>query len=417
MNTWNILLVTCCLAGCSVTDKNVEVIVENPGNTLRKGEIVELSLDRLQEKLDLTDGTILVTDSKNNLVESQITYDNYLIFPVEVDAGCSVSYRLTMGKAVPTDTAVCGRVYPERLDDLAWENDKAAYRVYGPAFQQRGDKGFGYDILTKSVSHPVLEQRYRMELDTVAASRMDALRKEGRHREADSIYHSISYHVDHGNGMDCYNVGSTLGGGTTALMVDSTIIYPYCYKECTVLDNGPLRFTAKLVFHPLTVKQDSNVVETRIISLDKGSYLNRTDVSYSGLSQSETLVTGIVLHEQNSDGYSFCKEENYIAYADSTNDVHSDNGIIFVGAVFNDSALDFGIKLFKKSNSDAIGHVLGYHPYSLESVFRYYWGSGWSKADMPDMQAWESYLKEFSERLRNPLKITINRKKHYGTGF
>ena len=27
----------------------------------------------------------------------------------------------------------------------------------------------------------------------------------------------ISYHVDHGNGMDCYAVGPTLGGGTAAL--------------------------------------------------------------------------------------------------------------------------------------------------------------------------------------------------------
>ena len=33
--------------------------------------------------------------------------------------------------------------------------------------------------------------------------------------------------------------------------VYSTIVYPYCYKDCEILDNGPLRFTAKLVYNPL----------------------------------------------------------------------------------------------------------------------------------------------------------------------
>ena len=80
--------------------------------------------------------------------------------------------------------------------------------------------------------------------------------------------------------MDCYSVGATLGGGTAALMVDSCIIYPYCYKDYDILDNGPLRFTVKLTYPPLIVKNDSNVIETRIITLDKGSHLNYTEITY-----------------------------------------------------------------------------------------------------------------------------------------
>ena len=103
--------------------------------------------------------------------------------------------------------------------------------------------------------------------------------------------------------MDCYNVGPSLGAGTTALLVDSAIVYPYCYKDVEILDNGPLRFTAQLVFNPIKVNNNLNVIETRIISLDKGSYLNKTKIKYSGLSDSETIVSGIVLHSQNPDGY------------------------------------------------------------------------------------------------------------------
>ncbi len=48
--------------------------------------------------------------------------------------------------------------------------------------------------------------------------------------------------------MDCYAVGPTLGAGVAALMVNDTIIYPWCYKHQEILDNGPLRFTVKLEF-------------------------------------------------------------------------------------------------------------------------------------------------------------------------
>ena len=53
----------------------------------------------------------------------------------------------------------------------------------------------------------------------------------------------------------------------------------------------------KLEFTPLTVKGDSTVVETRLITLDAGSHLNKTVVSYSNLKETLPIVAGIVLHE------------------------------------------------------------------------------------------------------------------------
>lgn len=38
-------------------------------------------------------------------------------------------------------------------------------------------------------------------------------------------------------------------------MAGDTIIYPYCYATQEILDNGPLRFTVKLVYNPLVVKE------------------------------------------------------------------------------------------------------------------------------------------------------------------
>ncbi len=49
----------------------------------------------------------------------------------------------------------------------------------------------------------------------------------------------------------------------------------------TVRSDSP----AKLVYNPLVVKEDSSVIETRIISLDKGSQLNKTVVSFDNLQE------------------------------------------------------------------------------------------------------------------------------------
>ena len=98
----------------------------------------------------------------------------------------------------------------------------------------------------------MVEQRYEIALDTVVEHEIRWLIANGYPEKADSLSNAISYHVDHGNGMDCYSVGPTLGGGTAALMVDSTIIYPYCYENYKILNNGPLRFTVKLTYAPLT---------------------------------------------------------------------------------------------------------------------------------------------------------------------
>ncbi len=119
--------------------------------------------------------------------------------------------------------------------------------------------------------------------------------------------------------MDCYAVGPTLGCGTAALMQGDTIIYPYCYRTQEILDNGPLRFTVKLEFNPLVVRGDSNVIETRVITLDAGSYLNKAVISYTNMKEAMPVTTGIVLREP--DGVVAADAANgYITYVDPTTD-------------------------------------------------------------------------------------------------
>lgn len=399
---------TALLVGCG-NSESVTVTISNPLDMERTGEMVEVPVDDIYEQLNLADtAQFVIYDEKAQEVPYQLTYDDKVVFPVSIASNASVNYTIQQGTPGIVNTVVYGRYYPERLDDIAWENDRAAYRAYGPALQRSGEKAYGYDVFTKNTEDLVVEDRYAMELDSMAWVQINALRDAGKKEAADSLVRTISYHVDHGNGMDCYAVGPTLGGGTSALMPDSTIVYPYCYKDYEILDNGPLRFTVKLVFNPLVVKNDSNVIETRIIQLDKGSQLNKTTVTYDYLTQTTPVAAGLVLHAANPKGYTYDASAGYIAYADPTTEPHSDNGIVYVGAVFPE-AVQTRVQLFNKPVGDALGHVLGICDYEAGNEFVYYWGSGWSKYGFPKADDWNKYLKDYAQKVRNPLTVTIQK--------
>lgn len=369
--------------------QSVSVTVTNPLAVDRSGEMVELSMAEVAAKLRLPDtAQIVVWDENEQEVPYQITYDDMLVFPASVKASASAGYTIRVGTPKPVDVAACGRIYPERLDDVAWENDRGAYRAYGPALQATGERAYGYDIWTKNTPEPVVEDRYDAELNR-----------------------GLSYHVDHGNGMDVYAVGPTLGGGTAALYPDSTLVYPYCYEECEVLDNGPLRFTARLVYGPLVVKGDSGVVETRVISLDKGSQLNKARVSYTRLQEAVPVAAGIVIHKENPRGYSYSTDAGYIAYADSTQNAHNGNGVIYAGVVVPAGLHDTKVHLFpeaeRPSRGGALGHVLAVGSYEPDTEFTYYWGSGWSKYGFLADTDWTAYLEDFSRKVRHPLAVSL----------
>ena len=245
------------------------------------------------------------------------------------------------------------------------------------------------------------------ELDADSWKQVNELRKTDP-KAADELVRTFSYHIDHGYGMDCYAVGPTLGAGVSALMVNDTIIYPWCYKTQEVLDNGPLRFTVKLEFNPLAVKGDTAVVETRLITLDAGSHLNRTAVSYSNLKESLPIVTGIVLHEP--DGAVVADAAGgYMTYVDPT--TGPDNGKIFMGAAFPAVVKEAKTVLFpieeKKMRNNADGHVLVVSDYEPGADYVYYWGFAWDRADIKTAEAWNRYMADFAQKVRNPMTVSI----------
>ena len=390
--------------------RTVTVTVTNPLAMERSNEMVEVSMETVTDRLGLADtAQIVVLNADGQQVPYQITYDGKVIFPAAIAAGGTATYTIQTGTPEAFDVKACGRCYPERMDDMAWENDSVAFRAYGPALQAKGERGFGYDLFTKyNTTEPMLEAMYAKELNKETLAKIAELKKTDP-KAAAELSRERSYHIDHGYGMDCYAVGPTLGAGVAALMVNDTIIYPWCYKNQEILDNGPLRFTVKLEFTPLTVKGDSTVVETRLITLDAGSHLNKTAVSYSNLKETLPIVAGIVLHEP--DGAVVADAANgYITYVDPT--TGPDNGKIFMGAAVPAVVKDAKTVLFsekeKKERNNADGHVLAVSDYEPGSEYVYYWGFAWDKADIKTADAWNRYMADFAQKVRNPLTVKVN---------
>ena len=398
------------LSACTQVKETLTVTVSNSLPIERQGEMVEIPMDKVVKELGLADtAQVVVWDKDGVEVPYQITYDDKLIFPASVAAESSNTYTLQIGDPENVSVKACGRVYPERMDDIAWENDLIGCRAYGPTLQKRGERGFGYDLFTKrSTTEPVLEEMYAMQNSSENWAKVNELRKTDP-KAANELVQTFTYHVDHGYGMDCYAVGPTLGAGVAALMVDDAIVYPWCYKDYEILDNGPLRFTLKLEFHPLKVKEDTTVVETRIITLDIGSHLNRTVVSYSSLQESLPVVTGIVLHDTIGAVVTDAKN-GYMTYVDPT--TGPGQGKIFMGAAFPEDIIDAKVVLFpeeeKRSRNNAYGHVLSVSEYEPNGEYVYYWGFAWDQADIQTPEAWNEYMKDFAQKVRTPLKVRID---------
>lgn len=320
-----------------------------------------------------------LTDREGKEIPVQITYDSLVVFRADVPQGARYKYTFQPCDSMPAfKSTVDGRAYPKRRDDISYENELIGIRIYGPGTRDAGEKAFGYDIFfkhpTDSIIVPLL---YAPETDDAVWAKVDSLR--GIDPElAEDFIKSFSYHIDHGLGMDCYAVGSTLGAGVAAIATPDSIHYPWCYESAEILDNGPLRFTLRLDFAPVEI-DGKKVTEHRIISLDSGQHLNHTKVWYEGLERGYNIVTGFPLRDDTAP-IEDC-DAAIIAYSDPTQG--SDNGRALLGLRV-ESPVD---SVITRDN-----HILISKHINPTDTFVYNWGFAWDRTDIKSFNNWNAYL-------------------------
>lgn len=441
------LMMLLTLAGSSYCHAQQATIVVSNVTSESRTELISLNMSEIKEKLGNTTPkkgeAYIVKNKRGQQIGSQITHDGFLLIDASVRPHGAATYYVSIGKPYQQKVWTTGALYKIRKDDIAWENDRCAYRVYGPSLQKTGERSFGTDIWVKNTPDTVVYERYvkdrngnikgdkidakvrtllkqektlesqtKNEKNKTKVAKLEAqLKTIQAHRkslqtESNEVDILTSFHLDHGNGLDPYRVGATLGLGAPSLMVGKNQILPYCYKDYRILDNGPLRFTVELTYNPSTVGNMKNVVEHRIISLDKGSNFNKMTVWYDGLTTPTDFATGFPIHEEDTESKTFAKD--YVSYADPTDNIEVNNSQVFVGVLFPEGIDNTYYQLFDKKHDGAIGHALGLkRGLKNQQQYSYYFGAAWSKYDVKSYAEWQIRIKDFLDAQKSPLRVEV----------
>lgn len=378
------------LAACSSSSENEQIIVATPDGKALTDAMIEIDAEPIIKQYGTS---ILLTSESGDTIPWQLTHDGKLIFQASVDSGMTSTYNITKTPdAISSPDTICfAQIRPDKQDDLAWENDHGGYRLYGPSYHATDGIVRGYDIWTKSVSHPVLATRY------------------------DNDHKGISYHEDHGDGMDPYTVGPTLGAGLNAIIdSDGNLVMPRGYQTAEILDNGPMRLVIRLTTPPMVIGNDS-VIETRKITLDRGSWLNKTEVTYSGLSFPVSVATGIVVHAESPETYRINHNNKTVTYDDLTDNPHAGNGTIYIG-VSAPAADTLLYRPLANPAGTARGHVMAISSIAPDSTLTYYWGAGWSKGGIVNSDGWDSIVASHHLNESNPVNVQVIKSSTH-TGF
>ena len=379
--------------------KSMTVTVSNP-TAHDRCDVVELSADAVFSALGIAGGRqFLVLDGDNVERPYQLTHDGKVLFQAFVAPMKTATFTLKRGEPRAARLDCNGRIYPDREDDLTWENDKCAWRMYGPKMHNKGVSGF--DTFAKNVTYPVQDALYHSELTSYAVNAR--LKKVGRGSEWAQLHRDVyTYHRDRGQGMDAYTVGTTLGAGAPALMDGGNLIMPDVYEKAEIIENGPLRFRVRLQMY-----EQNGIRETRTFTQDKGTHLARVEVAYSGAAAGTPVASGIVVHKSQPTAYAINKKASYIAYSDALDTPQGQNGQLFIGCYYPEKMKALKYQPLPEEKAGGIGHVLGITTLAADKPFTYYTGSAWSKYDVPTMAVWEQLLQHYADNLKNPLKVEI----------
>ncbi|MCG2583949.1 DUF4861 family protein [Massilia sp. TS11] len=274
-----------------------------------------------------------------------------------------------------------GRYVPERLDDFAWENDRLAHRMYGPALAAPAPAGTdkevlvtsGIDIWFKRVSYPIVDRWYNKGHD--------------------------HYHVDEGEGMDMYSVGTTRGLGGTGIWDGKRLYVGRNYATWKVLANGPVRTTFEVTYDTWD-GGGVGVSETKRISLDAGQQFDRVESTfYFGGKAELTAAVGVNKaptdkgQEPRTEFKLMEPEGATLQWFQQKTNGDFGTAIVIPGAPAQFAADDKNLLLLAKVKS---GQPL-----------RYLMGAAWNRAsDVKSMADWQAMVSNMVARERNPLKVS-----------
>ena len=374
------LILALVVTGTAVFAQTLVVTVKNPAGFARSHETIALPIVNVSEALGKIDPARLriCREGEENSLPAQVT-GTEVLFQSDFDARGTRRFVVSMspGREVPHASLVSG-LYALPRQDYAWENDRIAFRVYGPALAAEVNNGI--DVWTKRVRYPIVAKWYK-EAESSAPGK-------------------DSYHQDQGEGADFFAVGRSLGAGALGLWQEGRVVQPGVFATWKTLANGPVRVGFALTYKWL-VDGDS-LAEEMVISLDAGENLNRIEVRFSGphAGKKLALACGLV------------KRANTLATRSQ-----KDCLLSLWGPTIEDPLTgELGTAvLFPSGGCAEYGEDKDQHLIIGESrvgaSFVYHAGAGWTgNGEFHTEKDWAAYLDRFALRERFPLEVTVARK-------
>lgn len=341
------------LVFAACTSGAIKVNISNPAGPDRVQETVSVPLPQ-----GMAPERVIVKTCCGRQVPVQVV-DGEVLWQADVKAGRSVKYYICEGEPKDFPTKAYSRYVPERLDDYAWENDLVAGRIYGPALST--PRTLGQDIWVKCTDRLIIDEWFAKN----------------------------DYHKNHGEGMDCYKVANTLGGGALAPVVDGKLLIGDNYQTWKHICDGPIRTQAEFDY------SFDGISAHRVLSLDAGTRFVRTVMTYCAETDSLDVFFGAINHS----AYGVVDGEGFLAFTEEASDytVPGRDGDISIGLVFPE-----GIP-FKYTRMDGHEGFIARIPCGVPVTV--WTASGWSQGGIESPEAWTEYVRTGAGVLRNPLQL------------
>ncbi|SHJ19545.1 protein of unknown function [Arenibacter nanhaiticus] len=386
LKTLGILAGISLLTACSEPKKETTILVTNKLDKERTFETVSVTKDFLKVDdltglgiRELKSGTLLVTQSVDNDGDGIL---DELLFQPTIAPNSEQKYEIVPidKEAQPTAPEYCySRFVPERTDDYTWENNRVAFRVYGPTAQKMiedkvpgGTLSSGVDAWLKKVEYPIINKWYKETLDGTG-----------------------NYHEDTGEGLDDFHVGVSRGVGGMAVRQDTAYHLSKNYTTWRTITTGPIRTSFYLEYENWDAG-GKLIKESKIISLDLGNNFSKFDVSLEG---SNEVSAGLTLHEKDGE-VTGNPDKGWVSYWQPHGDSELGTAIVAPKSTF------IGFEKYDietKDLSNAYAHLKVENNKTV-----YYAGFGWKESgQFSSQQEWEAYLDEFSTKINNPLVVTL----------
>jgi rhamnogalacturonyl hydrolase YesR len=332
----------------------------------------DTALHRLEETVEAPGTDVVVMDAlTSRLLPVQATARG-VIFQTDLAPGETRRFLLFPRARVPAQPPAVARAHarfvPERMDDLAWENDRVAHRVYGPA------------IMTDP-------------REMLVSSGVDVWSKRTRALVQDAWYKRGDYHLDKGEGLDYYHVGTSRGCGGLGVFDGRTLATSKNFSSYRILADGPLRTEFELRYDAWDAG-GRKVAEVRRVSLDAGSNFSRVESRFTAAGGAP-LPIGVGIARRAGQGYYTEDKAGWMSYWEPAMGENGSNAC----AIILPGATGFA--------ADA-GHYLATANAKPGQPFVYYLGAGWSRSgDFADARAWDDYVRTTAARIAAPVKISV----------